>query len=158
MDRRTALKFGAGAIVAGAGAYGGYQLLSLRPSRTLASVDDLARRLYVGLNDEQRAETCVAYDHPFRQYHNRGVSGGGRKKEALLAEAPIQTQIELQGRHGSFAGIPVAELTGDSKALTRDLVARILATYPPDDVAYARECLEANGGVDGLFLSYYQHG
>jgi hypothetical protein len=82
----------------------------------------------------------------------------GRRKDALIEEAPVQTQIELQGRGGSFRGIPVAELMPDSKAITHDLVAHILSTYPPDDVAYARECLQANGGIDSLFLSYYQHG
>jgi len=82
----------------------------------------------------------------------------GRRKHALVEEAPVQTQIELQGRHGSFPGIPVADLAPESKALARDVVERILATYHPDDVAYARECLEANGGVNGLSVSYYQHG
>ena len=42
--------------------------------------------------------------------------------------------------------------------LAAELVERIFATYPADDVAYARACLQANGGIDGLFLSYYQHG
>jgi hypothetical protein len=87
----------------------------------------------------------------------RGLDAG-RKKHALLEEAPIQTQIELQGRHGSFPGIPVAELSPEGKALARELVDRIFSTYPPDDVTYARECLDANGGLDALSLSYYQHG
>src|SRR5207237_3724634 len=79
MDRRTALKLGAGfSVLAGTGAYGGYHILPLSPSRTLESVDALARRFYTGLDDAQRAETCVSYDHPLRQYHNRGVWGGGR--------------------------------------------------------------------------------
>jgi len=82
----------------------------------------------------------------------------GRRKLALIEEAPVQTQIEHQGRRGTFPGIPVSELTSESKALTRDLVERIFSTYPPNDVAYARKCLSANGGLDALHLSYYQHG
>jgi hypothetical protein len=279
MNRRDALKLGVGfGVLAGTGALGGYRLLPPTPNRKLEAVDSLVRRLYVSLDPAQRAETCVSYDHPLRQYHNRGVWGGGRsilvgfnreqrrtlsdllyaglshegrmrvpkeyftrwagvhsmyvlicgdptasayqvifsgahlnlrvggksvegaafggpqvygdqrgndraglpgnlyrdqfliaqrllrgldsgrKKHALLEEAPVQTQIELQGRHGSFPGIPVAELTQDGKALAHDLVERILSTYPPDDVMYARECLVANGGVDALSLSYYQNG
>jgi hypothetical protein len=279
MNRRTALKVGASlGVLAGTGLYGGYRLLPPGRSRTLESVDALARRLYTGLDPDQRAETCVGYDHPLRQYHNRGVWGGGRsilsgfnreqrgiltdllysglsaegrervpeeyfarwtgvhsmrvlicgdptappyqiiltgphlnlrlggksregvafggpqvygdqrgneraglpgnlyrdqfllgqrllrsldagrRKQALLEEAPVQTQIELQGRHGSFPGISVAEFAPEGKALARELVERIFSTYPPDDVTYARECLEANGGMDALFLSYYQHG
>ena len=41
-------------------------------------MDALARRLYLTLDAEQRADACVPYDHPLRQYHNRGVWGGGR--------------------------------------------------------------------------------
>lgn len=263
--------------MAGAGLVG-YRLLPPGRSRTLESVDVLARRLYTSLDSDQRAETCVAYDHPMRQYHNRGVWGGGRsivfgfnrkqrqiltdllysglsaegrervpkeyftrwpgvhsmrvlicgdptaspyqiiltgahvnlrlggksregaafggpqvygdqngnnrvglpgnlyrdqflaaqrllhslddarKKQALVGEAPVQTQIELQGRHGSFAGLPVADLKPEGKAMARELVERICSTYPPNDVTFARGCLDANGGLDALFLSYYQHG
>src|SRR5262245_64852974 len=79
MNRRAALKLGAGlGVMAGAGVYGGYRLLPPRPSRVLEPVDMLARRLYISLDEEQRASTCVSYDHPLRQYHNRGVWGGGR--------------------------------------------------------------------------------
>jgi hypothetical protein len=277
MNRRTALKLGLGAL-AGTSAYTGYRLLLPGPSRELEPVDVLARRLHASLDDEQRAETCVSYDHPLRQYHNRGVWGGGRavfagfsreqrqivtdlfygglseegrrrvpneyftrftgvnsmrvlicgdpssgpyqivltaahlnlrlggrsregaafggpqvygdqrgnnvvglpgnvyrdqflvaqrlyrsldegrRKQASLEAAPVQTKIELQGRRGWLPGIPVAELLPESKALARELVEVILSTYPPADVAYARECLAANGGLDALFLSYYGHG
>jgi hypothetical protein len=279
MNRRTALKIGAGlGLTAGAGIYGGYRLLPPSRSARLESVDTLARRLYTSLDDEQRAETCVAYDHPMRQYHNRGVWGGGRSvlfgfdrdqrqtltdllyaglsdegrsripeeyftrwsgvhsmqllicgdptappyqiiltgahlnlrlggksregaafggpqvygdqrgdsavglpgnlyrdqfllgqkllrsldegrvKHALLEESPVQTQIEFQGRHGSLPGIPVSELKTESKDLARQVVERIFSTYSVEDVRYARECLAANGGVEGLYLSYYRHG
>ena len=279
MNRRKALKLGAGlGVLAGAGIFAGYEILPPRRSRELEPVDTLARRLYTSLSENQRADTCVAYDHPLRQYHNRGVWGGGRavifgftrdqrqiltdllysglsnegrdrvpeeyfsrwsgvesmrvlicgdptssayqiiltaahlnlrlggksregaafggpqvygdqrgnnrvglpgnlyrdqfllaqrlfqsldsgrQKQALLAEAPVQTGIELQGRAGLFPGIPVSDLKPEGKALTRDLIERILSTYPPSDVVFARECLEVNGGTDALFLSYYQHG
>jgi len=279
MNRRTAIKYGAGLVAAaGTGLYGGYHLVPPRRSRVLEPVDALAQRLYTSLDAEQRAQTCVSYDHPLRQYHNRGVSGGGRsilggftreqrriltdllhaglsdagrervpeeyftrwtgvhsmhvlicgdptappyqivltgvhlnlrlggksregaafggpqvygdqrgnghiglpgnvyrdqfvlaqrllhsldsgrRKHAVLEEAPVQTQIELQGRHGVFPGIPVSDLGPDGKALAHELIERILSTYPTDDVAYARECLSENGGVDALFVSYYQHG
>jgi hypothetical protein len=279
MNRRAAIKYGASLVaIAGTGLYGGYQLIPPRRSRVLESVDALAQRLYTSLDAEQRAQTCVSYDHPLRQYHNRGVGGGGRpilggftreqrriltdllyaglsdtgrervpqeyftrwtgvhsmhllicgdptappyqiiltgvhlnlrlggksregaafggpqvygdqrgnaqvglpgnvyrdqfvvaqrllqsldsgrRKHAVLDEAPVQTQIELQGRHGVFSGIPVSELEPDGKVLAHELVERILSTYPPDDVAYARECLSENGGLDTLFVSYYQHG
>jgi hypothetical protein len=278
MNRRTVLKLGAGSLVAGAGLYGGHDWFWPAPSRKLEPVDTLARRFYISLDEAQHEEACVAYDHPLRQYHNRGVWGGGRsvfsgfrreqrqiltdllysglspegrsripeqdltrwtgvnamrvlicgdptasryqiiftgthlnlriagkspegaafggpqvygdqggnertglpgnvyrpqfllgqrilrslddgrKKEAVLEEAPVQTGIELQGSSGTFPGIPVAELKPETKALVLEVVNDIISTYSPADAAYAHECLEANGGIDRLFLSYYQHG
>ena len=278
MNRRTALKVGAGAGIAGGAAVLGYQVVPPSPSAQLERVDALARRLHGTLDAEQRADTCVPYDHPLRQYHNRGVWGGGRevvfgfsraqrriltdlmyaglsvegrdripdeyftrwagvhsmrvlicgdpaappyqivltgahlnlrlggrsaegaafggpqvygdqrgnerpglpgnlyrdqfvlaqrlfrslepakRTLALLEDAPVQTGIELQGKHGAFQGLAVAQLEAGQKEVTRALIERIFAAYPPDDVAYARACLQANGGLDGLFLSYYQRG
>ena len=79
MNRRKLLKLGAGSL-GGAGlvAIGGrYALLPPSRSRQLASVDELAQRLFTGLDDETRAAACVDYEHPLRQYHNRGVGTGG---------------------------------------------------------------------------------
>ena len=280
MDRRKMLKVGAtlGALMA-AGTYGRYRLLPPRRSRSLASLDELARRLFSGLDPELRERVCVDYDHPLRQYHNRGVWGGGlsifsggfsweqrglltdllyaglseegrervpneyfvnlpgvhtmkvlvcgdpfsppyqlvlsgphlnlrlggksregvafggpqvygdqrgneraglpgnlyryqfevaqrlfrsldpdRQREALLDTAPIQTQIELQGPAGDFPGTPVAGFSPANRSIARELVDGILSTYPPPDVAYANECLERNGGLDALSLSYYADG
>jgi hypothetical protein len=79
MNRRTALKVGAGLGVAGGAGLFGYEVVPPSPSATLERVDALARELYGTLDAEQRADTCVPYDHPLRQYHNRGVWGGGRE-------------------------------------------------------------------------------
>src|SRR5262245_54088647 len=65
-------------LLGGSGFFAGYQLLPPRPSGTIEPVDTLAARFYAGLDAGQRAEACVPYNHPLRQYHNRGVWGGGR--------------------------------------------------------------------------------
>ncbi|HEX6886034.1 MAG TPA: DUF3500 domain-containing protein [Planctomycetota bacterium] len=79
MNRRRALQLGAGlGALTGAGLLARYRLLPPRPSRVLEGVDVLARRFHDSLDEEQRATSCVEYDHPLRQYHNRGVWGGGR--------------------------------------------------------------------------------
>jgi hypothetical protein len=275
MKRRQAFKLLGGAAIAAAA--GRYWLLPPSPSSELQSVDRLAVRLMDSFDADARKLACVGYDHPLRQYHNRGVSVGGilglrlnweqraivtdllyaglsergrsrvpeeyflrlpgihatdvlvcgdprtppyqivisgphlnlrlggknaegvafggpqvygdqrgdgrlglpgnlyrfqfeiaqRLFASLLLEqqqlavqptAPIQTQIELQGADGSFAGVAVETFSPESKTIVRELVDAILSTYAPDDVAYAWQCLENNGGIDRLFLSYYQDG
>lgn len=78
------------------------------------------------------------------------------QQQAVLANSPIQTQIELQGRNGEFHGVPVAELDQDARAKVNEFIKQVFLAYPSADVAYAWECLGANGGPDALYLSYYQ--
>jgi len=83
MDRRTLLRRGStlGALLAG-GAYARYRWFPPRASAELLPVDELARRFVASLDAATRAEVCVPYDHPLRQYHNRGVGGGGAPIDA----------------------------------------------------------------------------
>lgn len=77
MRRRKVLKWGAAlGGIAGAG-LAGRALIAPGPSAELAPVTDLARRLYDELDGGGWSDGIVAYDHPLRQYHNRGVDTGG---------------------------------------------------------------------------------
>src|SRR5947207_832027 len=96
MNRRDALKLGAGlGALAGASVFGAYEFLPPGRSRVLESVDVLAGRLYASLDDAQRQETCVGYDHPWRQYHNRGIGGGGRSIMLGFNRAQRRTLTDL---------------------------------------------------------------
>ena len=75
MNRRRVL-IGLGAVT-GAGVLGRFTLLPPSRSRALEPADQLAARFFDSLDAEQRSVACVDYDHPLRQYHNRGVWGGG---------------------------------------------------------------------------------
>ena len=82
MDRRQAIKLAIrGGVALGAlgglGLWGRYTLLPPSRSTRLESVEALAVRLYDSLDATTRDRACVGYDHPLRQYHNRGVSCGG---------------------------------------------------------------------------------
>ena len=275
MNRRRVLQ-GLGAI-AGAGVLGRFALLPPSRSRTLEPADQLATRFFDSLDAGQRAQACVAYDHPLRQLHNKGLWGGGllatplnfgweqrrlltdllhaglseagrervpleyftrwpgvhamkvlvcgdphrppyqliltgahlnlriggasregaafggplvygdqrgnevpglpgnlyrfqfdtatrlfrslrpeHQRLALLKTSPVQTAIQLQGPDGVFPGVPISTLSAEGRALTRELIAGILSTYPDDDAAYAWRCLDHNGGPEALALSYYE--
>jgi hypothetical protein len=67
---------GLGAL-AGAAVAGRFALLPPSPSGTSGSPRELATRFVDSLSPEQSGRATVAFDHPLRQYHNRGVWGGG---------------------------------------------------------------------------------
>jgi len=75
MNRRRVLQ-GLGAV-AGAGVLGRFALLPPSPSRAIEPSDQLATRFFDSLDEKQRAEACVPYDHPLRQLHNKGLWTAG---------------------------------------------------------------------------------
>ncbi|MEM7307461.1 MAG: DUF3500 domain-containing protein [Planctomycetota bacterium] len=280
MNRRKLLKVaGASAGALGlAGVGGRYLLLPPSPSRTLAGVDELAARLYASLDDETRAAACVPYDHPLRQYHNRGLWAGGLRvwrnlsweqralvvdlfhaglsaagrervpaqyfvrwpgvhllsvlfcgeparppyavhltgphlnlrlggasregaafggpqvygdqrgngrpglpgnvyryqlelgtrlfealspgehERATYPEEPPQTQIELRGTRAEPPGLALADASEGARQAAARVVDGILENYPREDADYARDCLDAAGGVASLSVSRYLRG
>jgi len=92
--RRQVLKWGLGAgALAGIG-LGGRRLLPPGPSAQLEPTAALAARLYDGLDEKAHAAVCFGYDHPLRQYHNRGVDTGGGWAFFLGGQAR-QTLVDL---------------------------------------------------------------
>ncbi|HZF28907.1 MAG TPA: DUF3500 domain-containing protein [Gammaproteobacteria bacterium] len=87
MNRRMLLKGAgvAGALV-GAGAFGKYAVLAPPRSAELESVDALAVRICDSLSGDAKALACLPYDHPLRQYHNRGLWAGGLVVSALTVD------------------------------------------------------------------------
>ncbi len=79
-----------------------------------------------------------------------------QRRLALQKASPIQTDIQLQGSQGPFAGVEIATLLPESRTIARELIEGILSTYPAEDVAYGWQCLERNGGAERLYLSYYE--
>lgn len=81
-----------------------------------------------------------------------------QRSAAILATAPVQTQIGLQGDSGDFEGVSIAGLSDASKEIAKALVDDILDVYRTVDANDARDCLASNGGIDALRLAYYREG
>ena len=81
-----------------------------------------------------------------------------QSKEALLAMAPKEADVPLQGSQGKFPGIAVSELSDDQKGLVSSTLKTLLAPYRQDDVDEVFQILKASGGMDQLHLAFYQQG
>jgi anaerobic selenocysteine-containing dehydrogenase len=79
-------------------------------------------------------------------------------EKALVAKAPAEAAVALQGENGRFPGIAVSELSGDQKQLVTKTVQMLLAPYRQDDVDEVMEILKAAGGVEKLHMAFYQQG
>jgi hypothetical protein len=87
MNRRMVLKgAGAAGALAGAAALGKYAVLAPPRSAELESVPALAAQICDSLSGDAKAAACFPYDHPLRQYHNRGLWAGGLIVSALTVD------------------------------------------------------------------------
>lgn len=79
-------------------------------------------------------------------------------EKALVAKAPAEAAVQLQGGKGTFPGIAVSELSADQRQLVTKTVQMLLAPYRQEDVDEAMEIVKAAGGLDKLHMAFYQQG
>jgi len=83
---------------------------------------------------------------------------GKQREKALLAKAPKEDAVLVQGSSGSFPGLAIGELSKDQKGLVESVMKVILAPYREEDVHEAISILKAGGGLDALHLAFYETG
>lgn len=83
---------------------------------------------------------------------------GKQRERALLASAPPESDVPIQGAAGKFPGLPVAELSKDQRELFESVMKTILAPYRTEDVDEVLAILKASGGLEQLHLAFYREG
>ncbi|MEZ6040162.1 MAG: DUF3500 domain-containing protein [Planctomycetaceae bacterium] len=79
-------------------------------------------------------------------------------QKALVAKAPQEAAVQIQGQNGAFPGISVAALSTDQRELVKQTLEVLLAPYRKQDVNEVMEILNASGGIEGLHMAFYQQG
>lgn len=77
---------------------------------------------------------------------------------ALVAKAPSESAVNLQGAKGTFPGLSVKEMSSDQKSLVEKTLKSLLSVYREEDVAEVMSILKAGGGLDALHFAFYQQG
>lgn len=81
-----------------------------------------------------------------------------QQKQALVARAPSESQVPIQGAEGKFPGIRVGELSKDQQKLVESVVGVILAPYRKEDIDEVMEIIKLGGGVEQLSMAFYSTG
>lgn len=85
---------------------------------------------------------------------------GKQRKLALLdqpREEKATATVELRRRGEALAGLPVSEMTRDQRDLVEKVLADLLLPFREKDREEARRYIRANGGVEGLSMSFYKN-
>ena len=83
---------------------------------------------------------------------------GKQAEAALLASAPKENAVKLQGKQGKFPGLSVAEMSADQVELVESTLKYLLAPYRQEDVDEVLTILKASGGLESLNMAFYKQG
>jgi hypothetical protein len=73
-------------------------------------------------------------------------------------EQDDQRLIKLKGNDLPKTGLAIADLDSQQKAMVTQLIEKMLTPFRAFDAEEVRSCLDSNGGVDKLRLSFYKEG
>jgi hypothetical protein len=103
-------------------------------------------------------------DHPGNVYWPFAVKAnsiytmldGKQQKQALVKEAPDESEVKFQGKDGKFPGIRVSELSSDQVGELKKLLTTLIEPYRVADQDEAKQCLDKQGGLEKCSLAFYQ--
>ncbi len=83
-----------------------------------------------------------------------------QQAQALVvkAEADDQKSIKLKGNQLPQTGLAIGGLDGQQKAMVSQLIERRLSPFRAFDAEEVRACLDSNGGIDNLRLTFFKEG
>lgn len=76
--------------------------------------------------------------------------------QALVAKAPSEAAVTIQGDAGTFPGIAISELAENQRQLVLKTIEVLLAPYRKEDAQEAMEILKTSGGIEKLHMAFYQ--
>jgi len=103
-------------------------------------------------------------DHPGNVFWPQAVKAnklytmldGKQREQALVKEAPYESEVEFKGAGGGFLGIPVSGLSTDQKEFTQEILKTLVEPYRVSDRDEVTRCLDAQGGLDECRLAFFQ--
>jgi hypothetical protein len=78
-----------------------------------------------------------------------------RKKALVGSTPPAETKVQIQGSQGSFEGLQVADLQGESRSLFQQALKSILSMYRDEDASEADAIIDQNGGLNSMRIAYF---
>jgi hypothetical protein len=80
---------------------------------------------------------------------------GKQRAKAEVSKSWPESQVQLQGDKGTFAGIPVADMTADQKEAMQKVLQKLIEPYRQSDRDEVLACLKTNGGLDKCSLAFF---
>ena len=110
-----------------------------------------------GHGEESSAEANIFYYQTKKVNEVFAALDKDQAKQALISSAaPKETDIQIQGEKGKFAGLAVKAMNKEQQVIVKDCLKTLLSPYRKEDGDEAMKLIEAAGGIDQLRFAFYQ--
>jgi hypothetical protein len=82
---------------------------------------------------------------------------GKQREAALIAKAPPESAVAFRGK-SAIPGLPVSEMSKDQRQHLQSVLDLLLEPYRLSDRQEVLKCVEAQGGLDQIRLSFFREG
>lgn len=82
---------------------------------------------------------------------------GKQREAALFEKMPAESAVGFKGKE-KIPGLPVSEMSTDQREHLQGVLKLLLEPYRMSDQHEVTKCLEAQGGLDQVRLSFYREG
>lgn len=80
---------------------------------------------------------------------------GKQRSKAEVSKTWPESQVQFQGEKGTFAGIPVADMSADQKEQMQKVLQKLIEPYRQSDRDEVLACLKTQGGLDKCSLAFF---
>lgn len=116
----------------------------------------LANKVFEALDEKQRKQALVVKGMPYYEFDGKIDRQVIRPDTKLPANRPLEPDVRFRGPKGTFAGLPVQEMSRDQKAALQQVLSGLLEPYRKEYQEQVRSCLQRQGGLDRCSLAFYQ--
>ena len=110
-----------------------------------------------GHGEESSAAANIFYYQTKKVNEVFATLDNDQAKQALISSAaPKETDIQIQGEKGKFAGLAVKEMNKEQQVLVKDCLKTLLSPYRKEDGDEAMKLIDAAGGIEQLRFAFYQ--
>ncbi|MBI3411253.1 MAG: DUF3500 domain-containing protein [Planctomycetes bacterium] len=114
----------------------------------------LANRVFMALDEKQRAQALVTRGMPYYEFDGR-IDRQVIRPDTKL-ERPLEPDVRFRGPDATFPGMPIRDMTRDQKAVVRQALTGLLEPYRPEYREQVHDCLTRQGGLDRCSMAFYQ--
>jgi hypothetical protein len=111
-----------------------------------------------GVTEEKGHPGNIFWPQAERAHQVHQMLDGRQRASARVACLPPEERVAFERDGREISGLRVAEMSADQKAEVRNVLRALVEPFRKEDQECVNQCLQAKGGLESCFLTFYGEG